>query len=105
MPYQKVYTKVSKGRKGDNSMAVLEKTERHTPPEVKRTRGKWLRLLTGDQLQMQTMIWPGLILCFIFCYIPMYGIIIAFKDYNILSTVTGADWVGLKYFREFFFTN
>ena len=46
-------------------MAVLEKTERHTPPEVKRTRGKWLRLLTGDQLQMQTMIWPGLILCFI----------------------------------------
>ena len=44
-------------------MAVLEKTERHTPPEVKRTRGKWLRLLTGDQLQMQTMIWPGLILC------------------------------------------
>ncbi|MCI8720595.1 MAG: sugar ABC transporter permease [Oscillospiraceae bacterium] len=83
-------------------MAVLEKTERHTPPEVKRTRGKWLRLLTGDQLQMQTMIWPGLILCFIFCYIPMYGIIIAFKDYNILSTVTGADWVGLKYFREFF---
>ena len=102
MPYQKVYTKVSKGRKGDNSMAVLEKTERHTPPEVKRTRGKWLRLLTGDQLQMQTMIWPGLILCFIFCYIPMYGIIIAFKDYNILSTVTGADWVGLKYFREFF---
>ena len=47
---------------------ILEKTERHTPPEVKRTRGKWLRLLTGDQLQMQTMIWPGLILCFIFCY-------------------------------------
>ena len=65
-------------------------------------RKAWWHLFKTDQFQMQTMIWPGLILCFIFCYIPMYGIIIAFKDYNILSTVTGADWVGLKYFREFF---
>jgi len=87
-------------------MAVLEKTERHTPPEVKRTRGKWLRLLTGDQLQMQTMIWPGLILCFIFCYIPMYGIIIAFKNYKGaaggFSAIMSAPWIGFKSFETFF---
>ena len=59
-------------------------------------------ILKNDQFQIQSMIWPGLILCFIFSYIPMYGITIAFKDYNILSTVTGAQWVGFKYFGEFF---
>lgn len=55
-----------------------------------------------DQFQIQSMIWPGLILCFIFSYIPMYGIIIAFKDYGIMSTMRSAPWVGLKYFKEFF---
>lgn len=66
------------------------------------TRQKhWWDMFKTDQFQIQAMIWPGLILCFIFSYIPMYGIIIAFKDFNILSTVAGAKWVGLKYFREF----
>lgn len=55
-----------------------------------------------DQFQIQSMIWPGLILCFLFSYIPMYGIIIAFKDYGIMSTMRSAPWVGLKYFKEFF---
>lgn len=64
-------------------------------------RKKRHRLHT-NQIQLQTMIIPGLILCFVFSYIPMYGIIIAFKDYNILSTIQTADWVGLKYFHEFF---
>ena len=36
-------------------------------------RKAWWHLFKTDQFQMQTMIWPGLILCFIFCYIPMYG--------------------------------
>lgn len=70
--------------------------------QMKTEKKKKRNLLKNDQFQIQTMIWPGLILCFIFSYIPMYGIIIAFKDYNILSTVTGAQWVGFKYFREFF---
>lgn len=70
--------------------------------QMKTEKKKKRNLLKNDQFQIQSMIWPGLILCFIFSYIPMYGIIIAFKDYNILSTVTGAQWVGFKYFREFF---
>lgn len=58
--------------------------------------------LNAEQFQLQTMTLPAIILCFIFSYIPMYGIIIAFKDYSILSTMTTAPWAGLKYFREFF---
>lgn len=83
-------------------MVDLARDDKSTALENRTPKGKWRRLFSGDQFQMQSMIWPGLILCFIFSYIPMYGIIIAFKDYNILSSVTGAEWVGLKYFREFF---
>jgi len=45
---------------------------------------------------------PGAIWFLIFCYQPMYGIIIAFKDYDILQGVFASEWVGLDNFREFF---
>ncbi len=41
------------------------------------------------------------IYAFIFAYIPMGGIIIAFKDYSIRKGILGSDWVGLKYFIQF----
>lgn len=55
-----------------------------------------------EQIEMQSMVWPGLIFLFIFSYIPMYGLIIAFKDYNLITGLDGAQWVGFKYFKEFF---
>ncbi|MSS88142.1 sugar ABC transporter permease [Eisenbergiella tayi] len=80
-------------------MNTISETDRR---RMKMEKKKKRNILKNDQFQIQSMIWPGLILCFIFSYIPMYGITIAFKDYNILSTVTGAQWVGFKYFGEFF---
>ena len=50
----------------------------------------------------QAMVWPGIIFMIIFNFIPLYGIIIAFKDYSVLDTISNAEWVGLQYFREFF---
>ncbi|MDG0813541.1 ABC transporter permease [Cohnella rhizosphaerae] len=38
----------------------------------------------------------------IFSYKPMYGAIIAFKDFNPYAGINGSDWVGLKHFRQFF---
>lgn len=38
----------------------------------------------------------------IFCYQPMVGQIIAFKDYRIGDTIWSAEWVGLRNFRDFF---
>ena len=37
----------------------------------------------------------------IFHYAPMYGVIIAFKDYNIAKGVFGSEWAGMKYFKLF----
>lgn len=37
-----------------------------------------------------------------FNYIPMAGIIIAFKDYSVVKGIFGSEWVGLKYFKYFF---
>ncbi|WP_262416609.1 ABC transporter permease [Paenibacillus sp. CGMCC 1.18879] len=40
----------------------------------------------------------------IFHYIPMYGAVIAFKDFTPIKGVLGSDWVGLKNFQDFFET-
>ena len=42
-----------------------------------------------------------LIFVFIFRYVPMYGVIIAFKDFNPIQGILGSPWVGLKHFRNF----
>jgi putative aldouronate transport system permease protein len=55
-----------------------------------------------EQKYLQAMAIPGIIWMFIFCYIPMYGIIMAFKDYDIISTIAKAPWAGLTHFSEFF---
>ena len=47
------------------------------------------------------MILPSLITVFIFHYIPIYGVQIAFKDYRSSLGILGSKWVGLKYFIEF----
>lgn len=41
----------------------------------------------------------------LFQYVPMYGLLIAFKDYNMFKGVWASDWVGLDVFREIFKTS
>lgn len=47
---------------------------------------------------------PAFALLFVFHYIPIYGIVIAFKQFAIGRGITGSPWVGLKWF-ELFFSN
>lgn len=48
------------------------------------------------------MLLPVIIYFVVFKYIPMYGIVIAFKDYNVFKGITGSPWVGLKIFQKIF---
>ncbi|GLI04608.1 putative multiple-sugar transport system permease YteP [Paenibacillus tyrfis] len=45
---------------------------------------------------------PGMLFIVVFKYIPMYGLVIAFQEYNILQGVGGSDWVGLYQFEKLF---
>lgn len=45
---------------------------------------------------------PVVLFYLLFCYKPMYGIIIAFKDYSPGAGIWGSEWVGLEHFRDFF---
>ena len=48
------------------------------------------------------LILPVLIWYLLFCYAPMWGILIAFKDYKAVDGIAGSAWVGLKHFKNFF---
>ena len=48
------------------------------------------------------MILPVVAYYLIFCYAPMYGIIIAFKDFAPMKGIMGSSWVGFLYFKQFF---
>lgn len=52
--------------------------------------------------QLWVMIIPSLTIIIIFNYIPMYGIQLAFREFDFTKGITGGEFVGLKYFRQFF---
>lgn len=57
--------------------------------------------LTKVELQFWLIIAIPLLYVLIYCYIPMGGVILAFKDYSIRKGIWGSEWVGLRYFRQF----
>jgi len=54
------------------------------------------------QAVFHMMIWIGIIFVFVFNYIPMSGIIIAFKNYNFKDGILGSSWAGFKHFQTMF---
>lgn len=48
------------------------------------------------------MMLPVLAYYLVFCYVPMYGVIIAFKNYSAGRGIWGSRWVGLQNFEMFF---
>lgn len=54
------------------------------------------------QLELQSMVMPSMIWLAIFAYIPMFFLIVSFKDYNIVTGIGDSPWVGLKYFKMLF---
>jgi putative aldouronate transport system permease protein len=63
------------------------------------TGGRRWKLIRGN-LDMYLLLIPGLIFLLLFKYTPMYGIIIAFQDFNIFGGISGSEWVGTAQFER-----
>lgn len=51
---------------------------------------------------LYTLLFPAVVLTLLFAYKPMYGVLIAFKDYSPALGIGGSPWAGFKYFEKFF---
>jgi putative aldouronate transport system permease protein len=54
------------------------------------------------QWEIQSMIVPGILFILLFSYVPMAGIMIAFKEYDIFQGMMDSPWVGFRQFQLFF---
>lgn len=66
-----------------------------------RPKNSLLKLIIRDR-QLLVLSIPLLIFYIIFCYWPMYGLVIGFKEFSPIKGIFGSDWVGLKYFIQVF---
>ena len=72
-----------------------------TPVKAKDLRQRRRKLPQGT-LELLLMAMPAILLVFVFSYLPMYGIVLAFKNFIPSKGILGSDWVGFQNF-EFFF--
>ncbi|MGO5425794.1 ABC transporter permease [Fusobacterium mortiferum] len=54
-----------------------------------------------DQKMLYLILLPFIIWYAVFMFKPMYGMVIAFKDYSLFRGISGSEWVGLKNFKDF----
>ncbi|GAE04466.1 ABC-type polysaccharide transport system, permease component [Paenibacillus sp. JCM 10914] len=74
-------------------MKAAELNRRGQQPTLGRIRKNW---------GLYLLLLPAVILVLLFSYVPMYGILIAFKDYSPAVGIMDSPWAGLKYFEKFF---
>ena len=55
-----------------------------------------------SNIPLYVLLFPSIILLIMFAYIPMLGLVIAFKDYSPANGIINSPWVGFKYFTQFF---
>ena len=60
-----------------------------------------LKLRLKNDWQIYVLLAPALAFFIVFCYFPMYGVQIAFRDYKAASGISTSQWVGLMHFRDF----
>lgn len=84
------------------------KARRSEKTEIKTAKKQsWVSLIVKNRYLLLLLL-PGLIYYIIFCYVPMYGALIAFKDYTpeygkgFIQNIMESPWVGLEHFRRFF---
>ncbi|KRE64775.1 ABC transporter permease [Paenibacillus sp. Soil750] len=64
----------------------------------RKREGRWRRVWRN--LDTYVLLVPGLLLLLLFKYTPMYGVLIAFQEFNIFDGIRGSQWVGFEQFRK-----
>lgn len=78
---------------------------REEKKQNKKRDSKALKRALKSHWQLYIIILPFLVYLAIFNYGPLYGILMAFKNYKPYLGVFGSEWVGLKNFERFFTSN
>ncbi|RAU97312.1 sugar ABC transporter permease [Paenibacillus sp. YN15] len=76
--------------------AAIQQRSRSAAPR------RYSRRILRANIPLMLLFLPGLLYFFIFKYLPMGGLMIAFKNYNFHDGVFGSPWVGLKNFETIF---
>ncbi|WP_454293662.1 ABC transporter permease [Salana multivorans] len=87
------------------AIAVQSRGKDAAGPGGPRPRGStWTRFKRhiGRRWQLWVMLAPAIVATALFAYGPMYGIQLAFREFDFNAGLTGGDWVGMKYFVQFF---
>ncbi|KGE20775.1 protein lplB [Paenibacillus wynnii] len=71
-------------------------------PLSSKPQGKGVWSQFARQWDYQLMILPAIAFLLIFSYIPMWGVMMAFKEYNLFEGFKASPWVGTLHFRMFF---
>lgn len=79
----------------------MEMTKAMDRPKAFSNKNVFLRRLKR-QRWFYIMLFPGLLYLLIYKYVPMWGVLIAFQDYQPFQGFFGSNWVGLKHFETFF---
>jgi len=82
------------------SIALETQKESIAETRKKSFAKRFLRVYNRDKYLYMLFLIPFAFFV-VFKYAPMYGVLLAFKDYKIAKGILGSPWVGLKYFREF----
>lgn len=70
--------------------------------KIRYSQGKSLKKRICDRWQIYLLLLIPLTYIVLFAYIPMGGLIIAFKNYDITKGIFGSPWVGMANFKRFF---
>lgn len=88
-----------------NNNAVISKERLDSSTVTLDTKRKIRKRKIDDVLsnwQMYLLLLPSIIFVFVFSYIPMYGVLIAFQDFDPYIGFLKSPWVGFKHFTDFF---
>ena len=74
--------------------------KQHEPALAPKKKSKFARV----DKSLYLMLIPGAVILIIYSYIPIFGLQIAFKDFDIAKGIWGSPWVGLDNFKYIFFS-